>query len=106
MDAEAQDVFRKLVAHRSSALLTTAVLPSGGDSPAGDDLLQNALTKAAGRLDRIDEPEAYVRQIRYRRPENRWQLQWPRCGLRATEPPQRGAPPRGRAPHQMPTSAG
>lgn len=95
MDAEAQDVFRKLVAHRSSALLTTAVLPSGGDSPAGEDPLQNALTKAAGRLGRSDEPEAYVRQIRYRRQEYRWQVQWPRRGLRAAEPPQRRAPPRG-----------
>ncbi|MGW4758961.1 hypothetical protein [Streptomyces chartreusis] len=91
MDAEAQDVFRKLAAHRSSALVTTGVLPSGGDSHAGEDLLRNALTQAAGRLGRIDEPEAYVRQIMYRQQVNCWQLQWPRRGLPRAEPPQRGA---------------
>jgi DNA-directed RNA polymerase specialized sigma24 family protein len=58
MDAEALESFRQFVDSRSSALLRTAVLLSGGDRHAGEDLLQNALVKAAGRWHRIDEPEA------------------------------------------------
>jgi DNA-directed RNA polymerase specialized sigma24 family protein len=66
MDAEAQENCREFVANRSSTLLKTAVLLSGGDRYAAEDLLQNALLKAAGRWHRIDEPEAYVRQVLYR----------------------------------------
>ena len=66
MDAQGQKRFRDFVENRSSALLKTAVLLSGGDRHAAEDLLQNALIKAAGRWQRIDEPEAYVRQILYR----------------------------------------
>ncbi|MFD1311547.1 SigE family RNA polymerase sigma factor, partial [Streptomyces kaempferi] len=40
MDAEAQENFREFVANRSSALLRTAVLLSGGDRHAAEDLLQ------------------------------------------------------------------
>ncbi|KUN19283.1 RNA polymerase subunit sigma [Streptomyces antibioticus] len=88
MDAEAQDSFREFVEHRSSALLKTAVLLSGGDRHAGEDLLQNALIKAAGRWHRIDEPEAYVRQILYRQQISRWRLKWPRRELSVAEPPE------------------
>jgi DNA-directed RNA polymerase specialized sigma24 family protein len=66
MDAQGQERFREFVENRSSALLKTAVLLSGGDRHAAEDLLQNALIKAAGRWQRIDEPEAYVRRILYR----------------------------------------
>lgn len=90
MGAEAQDDFREFITHRSSALLKTAVLLSGGDRHAGEVLLQNALVKAACRWYRIDEPEAYVRQIMYRQQANRWQLKWPRCGLPVGEPPEPG----------------
>ena len=72
MDAEAQESFREFVANRSSALLKTAVLLSGGDRHAGEDLLQNALIKAASRWHRIDEPEAYVRLVLYRQQVSRW----------------------------------
>ncbi|WP_030039967.1 SigE family RNA polymerase sigma factor [Streptomyces resistomycificus] len=58
MNAERLDSFREFVDTRSSALLKTAVLLCGGDQHAGEDLLQTALVKAAGRWQRIDEPEA------------------------------------------------
>ncbi|MFD8424745.1 SigE family RNA polymerase sigma factor [Streptomyces sp. NPDC059466] len=89
MDAEAQETFREFVANRSSALLRTAVLLSGGDRHAAEDLLQNALIKAAGRWRRIDEPEAYVRQILYRQQVSRWRLKWPRRETSVGEPPER-----------------
>ncbi|MFD5272019.1 SigE family RNA polymerase sigma factor [Streptomyces sp. NPDC058335] len=88
MDAEAQDSFREFVEHRSSALLKTAVLLSGGDRHTAEDLLQNALIKMAGRWHRIDEPEAYVRQILYRQQISRWRLKWPRRELSVAEPPE------------------
>ncbi|WP_055567359.1 SigE family RNA polymerase sigma factor [Streptomyces atriruber] len=92
MSAHEQDSFREFVASRSSALLKTAVLLSGGDRHAGEDLLQNALVKAAGRWQRIDEPEAYVRRILYRQQVSRWRLKWPRRELAVAEPPERAAP--------------
>jgi RNA polymerase sigma-70 factor (sigma-E family) len=88
MDAEGQESFREFVANRSSALLRTAVLLSGGDRYAAEDLLQNALIKAAGRWNRIDEPEAYVRRILYRQQVSRWRLKWPRRELSVAEPPE------------------
>ncbi|MEU6823018.1 SigE family RNA polymerase sigma factor [Streptomyces atriruber] len=91
MNAHEQDSFREFVASRSSALLKTAVLLSGGDRHAGEDLLQNALVKAAGRWQRIDEPEAYVRRILYRQQVSRWRLKWPRRELAVAEPPERAA---------------
>ncbi|MGV9499172.1 SigE family RNA polymerase sigma factor [Streptomyces sp. NPDC003642] len=91
MDAEAQESFREFVANRSSALLKTAVLLSGGDRHAGEDLLQNALIKAAGRWHRIEEPEAYVRQVLYRQQVSRWRLKWPRRELSVAEPPEPAA---------------
>ncbi|QYX80953.1 SigE family RNA polymerase sigma factor [Streptomyces akebiae] len=90
MDAAGQESFREFVAGRSSALLKTAVLLSGGDRHAAEDLLQNALIKAAGRWQRIDEPEAYVRQILYRQQVSRWRLKWRRRELTVAEPPEGG----------------
>jgi RNA polymerase sigma-70 factor (sigma-E family) len=81
MNTEAQDSFREFVELRSSALLKMAVMLSGGDRHAAEDLLQNALVKAAGRWHRIDEPEAYVRQILYRQQISRWRLKWRRREL-------------------------
>ncbi|MCF3124759.1 SigE family RNA polymerase sigma factor [Streptomyces silaceus] len=88
MNAEEQESFRDFVETRSSALLKTAVLLSGGDRHAAEDLLQNALVKAAGRWQRIDEPEAYVRRILYRQQVSRWRLKWPRRELAVAEPPE------------------
>lgn len=91
MDGEAQDSFRRFVENRSSALLRTAVLLSGGDRHAGEDLLQSALLKAAGRWHRIEEPEAYVRQVLYRQQVSRWRLKWRRREVSVAEPPDVGA---------------
>jgi RNA polymerase sigma-70 factor (sigma-E family) len=88
MDAEGQRSFQEFVAGRSSALLKTAVLLSGGDRHAAEDLLQNALIKAAGRWHRIDEPEAYVRQVLYRQQVSRWRLKWRRREVSVAEPPE------------------
>ncbi|MFD5798995.1 MULTISPECIES: SigE family RNA polymerase sigma factor [Streptomyces] len=93
MDAQAQESFRQFVAGRSSALLKTAVLLSGGDQHAAEDLLQNALVKAAGRWQRIDEPEAYVRRILYRQQVSRWRLKWRRREVTVAELPEAAAAP-------------
>ncbi|MPY64003.1 SigE family RNA polymerase sigma factor [Streptomyces spongiae] len=90
MDAQGQESFREFVAGRSSALLKTAVLLSGGDRHAAEDLLQNALIKAAGRWHRIDEPEAYVRQVLYRQQISRWRLKWRRREVSVAELPEEG----------------
>ncbi|WP_316753323.1 SigE family RNA polymerase sigma factor [Streptomyces herbicida] len=95
MDAQAQESFREFVAGRSSALLKTAVLLTGGDRHAAEDLLQNALVKAAGRWQRIDEPEAYVRQVLYRQQISRWRLKWRRREVTVAEPPESGHAPDG-----------
>ncbi|MFF8397510.1 hypothetical protein [Streptomyces sp. NPDC016172] len=59
---------------RSTALLRLAVLLTGGDRHAAEDLLQIALMKAYGRWARIEQHEAYVRQVMYRQQVNRWRL--------------------------------
>ncbi|WP_255949299.1 SigE family RNA polymerase sigma factor [Streptomyces odontomachi] len=92
MDAEDQQGFQKFVAGRSTALLRTAVLLSGGDRHAAEDLLQNALIKAARQWHRIDEPEAYVRQILYRQQVSIWRLKWPRREISVAEPPEVSTP--------------
>ncbi|MER6472417.1 SigE family RNA polymerase sigma factor [Streptomyces collinus] len=74
MEASSHDEFREFVAMRSTALLRLAVLLTGGDRHAAEDLLQIALMKAYGRWTRIEQPEAYVRQILYRQQVNRWRL--------------------------------
>jgi RNA polymerase sigma-70 factor (sigma-E family) len=88
MTAEGLESFRDFVDSRSSALLKTAVLLCGGDQHAGEDLLQNALVKTAGRWQKIDEPEAYVRQVLYRQQVSRWRLKWPRREVSVAEPPE------------------
>ncbi|MEV0904920.1 SigE family RNA polymerase sigma factor [Streptomyces hokutonensis] len=93
MNAEGLESFRDFVDSRSSALLKTAVLLCGGDRHAGEDLLQNALVKVAGRWQRIDEPEAYVRRILYRQQVSRWRLKWRRREVSVAEPPEAAAAP-------------
>ncbi|MFE9602079.1 SigE family RNA polymerase sigma factor [Streptomyces hokutonensis] len=93
MKAEGLEGFRDFVDSRSSALLKTAVLLCGGDRYAGEDLLQNALVKVAGRWQRIDEPEAYVRRILYRQQVSRWRLKWRRREVSVAEPPEAAAAP-------------
>ncbi|MEU2913819.1 SigE family RNA polymerase sigma factor [Streptomyces massasporeus] len=74
MEASSHDEFREFVAMRSTALLRLAVLLTGGDRHAAEDLLQIALMKAYGRWSRIEQHEAYVRQVLYRQQVNRWRL--------------------------------
>ncbi|MEU9956437.1 SigE family RNA polymerase sigma factor [Streptomyces sp. NPDC050982] len=74
MEATSHDEFREFVAMRSTALLQLAVLLTGGDRHAAEDLLQIALMKAYGRWAHIEQPEAYVRQVMYRQQVNRWRL--------------------------------
>ncbi|ULR48368.1 SigE family RNA polymerase sigma factor [Streptomyces deccanensis] len=74
MKASSHDEFREFVAMRSTALLRLAVLLTGGDRHAAEDLLQIALMKAYGRWSQIEQPEAYVRQVLYRQQVNRWRL--------------------------------
>lgn len=88
MNAEGLESFRDFVDSRSSTLLRTAVLLCGGDRHAGEDLLQNALVRAAGRWQKIEEPEAYVRQVLYRQQISRWRLKWPRREVSVAEPPE------------------
>ncbi|MFF4969444.1 SigE family RNA polymerase sigma factor [Streptomyces sp. NPDC001037] len=91
MDAQAEETFREFVAGRSAALLRTAVLLTGGDRHAAEDLLQTALVKAAGRWSRIDEPEAYVRRVLYRQQISRLRPAWRRREVVVAEPPEAGA---------------
>lgn len=74
MKASSHDEFREFVAMRSTALLRLAVLLTGGDRHAAEDLLQIALMKAYGRWAQIEQPEAYIRQVMYRQQVNRWRL--------------------------------
>ncbi|MBC9711930.1 SigE family RNA polymerase sigma factor [Streptomyces sp. TRM66268-LWL] len=85
-----EDGFRTFVETRSAALLRTAVLLCGGDRHAAEDLLQNALIKTLGRWQRIEDPEAYVRQVLYRQQIGRWRLKWPRREVSVSEPPEAG----------------
>lgn len=59
MKASSHDEFREFVAMRSTALLRLAVLITGGDRHAAEDLLQIALMKAYGRWGSIEQTEAY-----------------------------------------------
>ncbi|MCT2593822.1 SigE family RNA polymerase sigma factor [Streptomyces sp. N2-109] len=91
MDAQGQEKFREFVANRSPALLRTAILLSGGDEHAAEDLLQNALIKVASRWNRVEEPEAYARQVLYRQQISRWRLRWRKRELTVADLPESAA---------------
>ena len=66
MDEGARQDFAEFVAARSRQLARLAYVLTG-DQHAAEDLLQNALVKAAANWGRIHTaPEAYVRRIMYR----------------------------------------
>ncbi|MFW6692432.1 SigE family RNA polymerase sigma factor [Streptomyces sp. MAR4 CNX-425] len=90
MKASSHDEFRDFVAMRSTALLRLAVLLTGGDRHAAEDLLQIALMKSYGRWERIEQPEAYIRQIMYRQQVNRWRLRRHRAETTVPVPPESG----------------
>lgn len=88
MNADSENDFREFVDHRSAALLKVAMLLSGGDRHAAEDLLQNALIKVAGRWHRVEDPEAYVRQVLYRQQIGIWRLRGRRRELTVATPPE------------------
>src|SRR2546421_1907204 len=63
--------FTEFVAARSAALSRLAYLLTG-DHGAAEDLLQDALTKAATRWRRIDLPEAFIRRAMYHQAVSGW----------------------------------
>jgi len=72
VNTEAQDEFTAFVAARGQALLRSAYALCGNQHTA-EDLVQNALAKAAGRWSRINgEPEHYVRTVLYREFVSSW----------------------------------
>ena len=80
MDESARQDFAEFVAARSRQLTRLAYVLTG-DQHAGEDLLQNALVKAAANWGRIHTaPEAYVRRIMYRE-----QISWVRRRARRRE---------------------
>ena len=80
MDEGARQDFAEFVAARSRQLTRLAYVLTG-DQYAAEDLLQNALIKAAANWGRIHTaPEAYVRRIMYRE-----QVSWLRRRVRRRE---------------------
>ena len=80
MDEGARQEFGEFVAARSMQLIRLAYVLTG-DQHAAEDLLQNALVKAAAHWGRIHTaPEAYVRRIMYRE-----QINWLRLRARRRE---------------------
>jgi DNA-directed RNA polymerase specialized sigma24 family protein len=69
--AAGREDFEAFVAARYDALLRTAYLLTG-DHHDAEDLLQQALVKAAGAWGRINEPDAYVRTVLVRTNVSRW----------------------------------
>lgn len=67
--------FEAFVAARSRALMRTA-FGLTGDHQKAEDLLQTALLKVYGRWSRIEDPEAYVRQVLVRTYCSWWQRRW------------------------------
>jgi RNA polymerase sigma-70 factor (sigma-E family) len=76
VDATSQDAFLSFVRAASPGLLPVARALTG-EQHAAEDLLQIALTKVALRWTRIDNPEAYARQVLYHE-YLAWWRRWPR----------------------------
>jgi RNA polymerase sigma-70 factor (sigma-E family) len=83
VDGEAQRRLREFVVARTPALLRVAYLLTGNQHDA-EDLVQTALTRAAGRWESIrhEDPEAYVRRTMYHA-----QVSWWRRRARRREQP-------------------
>ena len=94
-------LFEEFVQHCSGRLFRTALLLTGQDRPAAEDLLQVALERAYrhwGKISRQDEPERYVRRIlanasadRWRRARRRPERPMPAGDVVATAPDQADA---------------
>ena len=87
MDEGARQDFTDFVATRSNQLIRLAYVLTG-DQHTAEDLLQNALAKAAAHWARIHTaPEAYVRRFMYRE-----QVSWLRRRARRPETPMAQVP--------------
>ncbi|MFI7640818.1 SigE family RNA polymerase sigma factor [Nonomuraea sp. NPDC049400] len=71
-DCADRPAFDEFVAARSPALIRLAYLLTAGDQHAAEDLLQTSLAKTALRWHKIDDPEAYLRQVMYRQQISWW----------------------------------
>ncbi|MCT9931591.1 SigE family RNA polymerase sigma factor [Planotetraspora sp. A-T 1434] len=88
MDAADERRFREFVSARSPALMRLGFLLTGGDQHAAEDLVQTALVKSLSRWSRIDDPEAYIRQVMYRQQISWWRLAWRQRETPVAEPPE------------------
>ncbi|MCC5574236.1 SigE family RNA polymerase sigma factor [Microtetraspora sp. AC03309] len=91
MDAADERRFREFVSEASPALMRLGFLLTGGDQHSAEDLVQTALVKALAMWSRIDDPEAYVRQIMYRQQVSWWRLHRRWRETIVAEPPERAA---------------
>ncbi|GAA0899874.1 SigE family RNA polymerase sigma factor [Virgisporangium ochraceum] len=69
-----EDSFDEFVRVRAGALARTAFLLTG-DPHHAEDLVQNALARAAVHWARLDDPEAYVRRVLYTQAVSWWRVQ-------------------------------
>jgi RNA polymerase sigma-70 factor (sigma-E family) len=85
------DGFNEFVTARSAALARTAFLLTG-DRQHAEELVQTALTAAAERWTRLDDPERYVRRVLYTRAVSWWRVRRRRrAEVLVDAPPERGA---------------
>lgn len=89
MDKQSERDFTEFVAQRTHALFRVAYALAG-DQHAAEDLLQNALAKAAVHWNRIDgNAEAYVKRILYRDCVSQWRWRRRRPETAMAAPPDR-----------------
>ncbi|WP_188194101.1 SigE family RNA polymerase sigma factor [Nonomuraea sp. SYSU D8015] len=71
-DSAGRRAFDEFVAARSPTFIRLAYLLTAGDQHAAEDLLQTSLAKTALKWHKIDDPEAYLRQVMYRQQISWW----------------------------------
>jgi len=81
--------FSEFVAGRSVALSRVAYLLTGNHATA-EDLLQDALAKAAMRWSKVSNPEAFVRKVMYRQAISIWRKRRRLREEPVAEPPEQG----------------
>ncbi|MEX5711320.1 SigE family RNA polymerase sigma factor [Parafrankia sp. FMc6] len=74
MDADDERVFEEFVARVANRLLSSAILLTGGDRAAAEDLVQGGFERAYLRWDKIGEGrhEAYLRRVIVNGATSRW----------------------------------
>ncbi|RVX46292.1 RNA polymerase sigma-70 factor (sigma-E family) [Nonomuraea polychroma] len=71
-DCAGRRAFDEFVAARSPAFIRLAYLLTAGDQHAAEDLLQTSLANTALKWHKIEDPEAYLRQVMYRQQISWW----------------------------------